>query len=455
MKFLSKVTLLIALVFFVSSCQYLMENPLNDGKFSTSPRPGKNIVDVVVEESDLSALEAAVIQADLAGALQGEGPFTVFAPTDEAFEAAGIDLGTVSKETLTNILQYHVVAAGLLTANIKDQPYETLNGQEVFINKEYKNVFINGNVEVVEANIIATNGIIHKINKVLMPPAGDIVDVAVSQNPDQFNALVAAVIQAGLDDDLKGEGPFTVFAPTDEAFNNLLSDLGISLDQVPLQTLVNILTYHVVPDRIFSTDLKSQNYNTLNGQAIKIDLENGVTINEDVNVIATDFLATNGVIHVIDKVLMPVDKDIVELAIETPEFSTLVAALQAADLVSALQADGPFTVFAPTNEAFDNLPDGVLDELLKPENKDALKNILLYHVVDVKILSTDLSRGSNKVTALNEDKFRVFNLPHVPLFIKDANPQSSNSKIVAKDIMAANGVIHAIDEVLLPRDLGL
>lgn len=412
----------------------------------------ETIVDIAISNPDFSILVQALQKAGLVEPLQGEGPFTVFAPTNQAFIDAGIDLNAVSKKDLTNILKYHVLAGKFLSEELKEKGYATLNGQKFFLDFESGKIFINGKTEVIATDIVGSNGVIHVLNMVLMPPAGDVVEIAISKNPDQFNSLVAAVVKAQLVDALQGDGPFTVFAPTDKAFADLLSSLGVTLDEVNVEDLKNILLYHVVNKRLFSTDLGNKSYQTLNGESIDVDLSNGVVINGDVNVIKTDIIATNGVIHVIDKVLLPQNESIVDIALNTPRFSTLVTALKAADLVETLQGEGPFTVFAPNNDAFDKLPAGVLEKLLKPKNKKVLQNILLYHVDNKEILSTDLKKGVTIVKPLNGSFFNVVNVPH-QFFIRDINPISKDAHFVNVDIQGTNGVIHEINEVLLPKGI--
>ena len=436
MKKLTKLFAIFLVAALLGSCQYLMENPLTDGKYSTSPRKGQNLVDVVIGESDLSILESAVVQAGLAEALSQPGPFTIFAPTDEAFVEAGIDLNTISNEELVNILKYHVVATGLLTKNLEERPYHTLNGQDFFVSEDDHHFFINGNSELVEFNIIATNGIIHKIDKVLMPPVGNIVEVAVSNNPEEFNALVAAVLKAELDGVLADGGPFTVFAPTDQAFAEFFTSLGVSLGDVTKADVAAVLKYHVLSGRLFSPELENKSYSTLTGEEIHVNTDNGVVINEDVNVIIPNVLATNGVIHVIDQVLQPKTQTIVDIAVSNPDFSILVQALQKAELVEALQGEGPFTVFAPTNQAF---IDAGID--LNAISKDDLANILKYHVLAGKFLAAELNEKG--YATLNGQKFFVdFNSGKI--FI------NGKTEVIATDITASNGVIHVLDMVLMP-----
>jgi uncharacterized surface protein with fasciclin (FAS1) repeats len=228
----------------------------------------------------------------------------------------------------------------------------------------------------------------------------DIVDTAVAS--DDFKTLVAAVQAAGLVDTLKGEGPFTVFAPTDAAFDTLpAGTLDELLKPENKDQLTAILTYHVVPGKVMAAQVVGMDAaETVQGAEVAITESGGSVKVNDANVTATDIDCVNGVIHVIDAVILPPGpeqeaKDIVETAVASDDFTTLVAAVQAAGLVDTLKGDGPFTVFAPTDAAFDALPAGTLDELLKPENKDKLTGILTYHVVPGKVLAAQVV-GINK-----------------------------------------------------------
>jgi len=227
---------------------------------------------------------------------------------------------------------------------------------------------------------------------------GDLVDVA--SGIDDFSILVAALQEAELVEALQGEGPFTVFAPTNAAFADLLSNLNITADQLLAHPqLSEVLLYHVVSGKVMSTDLTDgMMAATLQGESLAIDLSNGVKINESM-VTSADVEATNGVIHEIDQVLVPdsfvlaaeEELDIVGIALGNEDFSMLVSLLQKADLVSALQGEGPFTVFAPTNQAFEDLLKALDITAAELMAQPDLAKVLLYHVVSGQVMSTDLS----------------------------------------------------------------
>ncbi len=271
----------------------------------------------------------------------------------------------------------------------------------------------------------------------------DIVDTAVAAG--SFNTLATALTKAGLVDALKGDGPFTVFAPTDEAFAKLpkgtLDDL---LKPENKGRLSAILTYHVVSGRVPAEKaLKLTNAKTLNGQQIDLVVKNGGLTIDGAKVVKTDIECSNGVIHIIDSVILPSDKNIVATAQAAGTFKTLIAALTAADLATALQGDGPFTVFAPTDEAFAKLPKGTLDSLLKSENKEKLASILKLHVASGRAFATD-ALAAGKVSTLQKEVVRVR--------MVDGKARVNDANIVKTDIDASNGVIHVIDTVLMPHE---
>ncbi|MCC5787906.1 MAG: fasciclin domain-containing protein [Phycisphaerales bacterium] len=262
-----------------------------------------------------------------------------------------------------------------------------------------------------------------------------------------FGTLLAAIDAAELNEILGGEGPFTVFAPTDEAFRKLPSGTVESLLQPENRDkLVAILTYHVVPARAKAeTVVGSPAHKSVNGQRITVESSNGrVRVGNDrtrATVTSTDIMASNGVIHVIDTVILPQTNNIVEVAQEAGSFSTLLAAAEAAGLVKVLVGDGPYTVFAPTDEAFRKLPSGTVESLLLEENRDQLASILKYHVVAGRVYSNEALEAGRAET-VQGGEIRIRNR-YNRVMVNDA-------RVVNADIEASNGVIHVIDTVILP-----
>jgi uncharacterized surface protein with fasciclin (FAS1) repeats len=273
----------------------------------------------------------------------------------------------------------------------------------------------------------------------------DIVDTAVAAG--SFKTLAAALKAAGLVDALKGKGPFTVFAPTDEAFAKLpkgtLETLLKPENKTKLQT---ILKYHVLSGNVLAKDVKTSSAETLAGQRIdlKVDTKGTTTTVtvDNAKVTATDVKASNGVIHVIDTVILPSDKNVVETAAANSSFKTLATLLEKADLIGALSGEGPFTVFAPTDEAFAKLPKETVESLLKPENKAQLQSILKFHVVSGRVFSE---------AAIKAGKAKTLQGGEVTITAKDGKATINGANITATDIDATNGVIHVIDTVILPK----
>jgi uncharacterized surface protein with fasciclin (FAS1) repeats len=270
----------------------------------------------------------------------------------------------------------------------------------------------------------------------------DIVDTAVAAG--SFETLAAALTAADLVETLKGEGPFTVFAPTDEAFAKLpKGTVETLLKPENRDQLVGILTYHVVPGRVTAEQVVELDVaGTVNGQRLAIEMKDRKVFVAGAQVVKTDIEASNGIIHVIDTVMLPASDDIVQTAIKAGSFETLAAALTAADLVGTLQGEGPFTVFAPTDEAFAKLPEGTVESLLKPENRDQLVAVLTYHVVSGRVYSPDALKAGSAGTLQGQD---------VSIRIDGGRARVNDAGLVATDIQASNGVIHVIDTVLLPQ----
>ncbi|MFO7724945.1 MAG: fasciclin domain-containing protein [Oceanipulchritudo sp.] len=279
----------------------------------------ETVVDIAAGNPDFSSLVTALTTAGLVEPLSGEGPFTVFAPTNEAFEQLDPDTlndlltNEESLPALTDILTYHVVPGRLTSGDLgldlgsilRGESLSgfatTLGGSDLRIDVTPFGILLDGSTMVTTADIEGSNGVIHVIDSVLIPPA-DIVDTATEAG---FSTLVAAVQAAGLEDALRGDGPFTVFAPTDEAFAALGEETLNSLLDDP-ETLADILLYHVVDSDIYASEVAPGQVEMFNGDPATIALtDTGVLTIEDANIIATDVVSSNGVIHVIDTVILP------------------------------------------------------------------------------------------------------------------------------------------------------
>ncbi|MEQ8703092.1 MAG: fasciclin domain-containing protein [Phaeodactylibacter sp.] len=306
-------------------------------------------------------------------------------------------------------------------------------------------------------------------------PTENIVQIAGAN--DQVSTLVEALTAADLTSALEGEGPFTVFAPTNEAFEALPTEIREALFQPEhKEVLAAILRYHVVSSKLQASDItsaiemgqESSTLQTLHGSPLIATLEDGAVVLKDpqgnsASVTSADLMASNGVIHLIDEVLLPegVDPaallstpDIVTVAMNNEQFSTLVAAVQAANLVETLQGEGPFTVFAPVNAAFAALPEGTVESLLKPENQEQLAGILTYHVVAGKV---DAKTLTNAIKSAENSTYTIptVNGGNLAATIQDGkviltDAQGNAATVVVTDVNASNGIIHAIDAVVMP-----
>jgi transforming growth factor-beta-induced protein len=296
--------LLITSLFVFTAC--------NDDEDIDPMMDEKNIVEVAQEAGQFSILIEAAQKAGLADFLSTHSGLTVFAPTDDAFAALLNDLGASSLDDipvadLQQILSYHVIAARAMSTDLNTGYYGTAasfdnNSIVMYIEVGSSGVSINKNISVTSPDVNASNGVIHVVDKVILPPT--VVNIALAN--ENFTTLVQAVVKAGLVDALSAEGPFTVFAPTNAAFNALFTELGVNgIEDLTAEQLIPILTYHVVPGNVLSTELSSGQVPTLNSSSnLSIDLSAGVMINES-EVVAADIQGANGVVHVIDKVLLP------------------------------------------------------------------------------------------------------------------------------------------------------
>ncbi|MCR9228053.1 MAG: fasciclin domain-containing protein [Flavobacteriaceae bacterium] len=468
LKHLSRLILLLLFIGF-SSCS-------NDDNGSAPPmEEDANIVEAAQATSELSTLVAALQKADesanndLITALGGDGPFTVFAPTNEAFndllaQLDGFDsLDDFSSQQLQDllavILRYHVVAEAAFSTDLSDgTSLTTLQGSslQVVIDGD---VFIqdptNVPAQVVDADIEASNGVVHVIDKVLLPQAildelADIILVPITDlalGNENLENLVAALTAANgdLPTVLRGDGPFTVLAPTDEAFETFLD--GAALADIPTDVLTNVLLNHVIGGEITSEDLTglgSGYTSTLatgageQNVSLFFDTTDGVTFNGVSSVVAPDVKALNGIVHVVDAVIdIP---NIVDHALANPGLSSLVAALTDGgnttftDLLS--DEEELFTVFAPGNDAF--------SAFTNPNSND-INAILSNHVV---VGAAAFRSGLTNSYVNTAAEFDVDENLSLYINTDDGVTLNGTSNVAMADIVASNGVIHTVDAVI-------
>jgi len=464
-------TLAVSLLAFAAACSdrdsVLYEDELPTAAPDTpvveEPEGPGSIVEVATEAGTFATLLAAVDAAGLAGALSDESAsLTVFAPTEEAFAAlpeGTLDALLADPDALASILTYHVLGSAVTVsaaAELAGTTVETLNGGEVALTARGADLYVN-EAKVVAYDIEASNGVIHVIDTVLLPvdltpSALTIAEIAVAD--ENFETLVAAATAADLVGTLSDpDASLTLFAPTDAAFDAM----GAAAVQYLLDNpdkLSSTLLYHVAGAPLTSIDATAAMGSSItmaNGDSAAISLgESGLMINGS-NIVTTDIVAANGIIHVIDAVLQapsvgPAPIGIV--AASNGSFTTLTAAVEAAGLGDALMdPNANLTVFAPTDDAFAELPAGQLDALL--DDTEALTNLLQYHLYADTVSSTDaIALAGNEIVMANEDSASVSTDEDGNLFINDA-------QVILADVAASNGVIHAIDKVLIPSGSNL
>jgi transforming growth factor-beta-induced protein len=444
MKIISKTFKFLPLFLFtivITSCSNDDDNTITD------PTPQLNIVETATATPDLSTLVAALQAADgdLVSILNGNGPFTVLAPTNEAFvtflSANGFNsLDDVPTDVLSQVLLNHVISADLTSSDLAGlgSGYTRTNAtgaggntMSIYFNTS-SGVRFNDAANVITADIDASNGTVHIIDAVIGLP--NVVDHA-TNNPN-FTSLAGVLASENLVTTLQGDGPFTILAPTNNAFADFTNPNSNELS--------NILLNHVLAGVVTSADLVGLGNNYSNTLAtgpgdsplsLYFNTDNGVRFNGVANVATADIIGTNGIVHAVDAVIdIPT---VVTFATADPNFSTLVTALT--DLTA------PFTVFAPINDAFDAL-DAIPAE-------DVLTQVLLHHVLgDANVTSGDLTDGISP-TMLNGQAITI-NLPGTGDNIADVTDAAGNTDIgvIVVDVQASNGVIHAINKVMLPAN---
>ena len=469
MKTLKLLSITVVSLFFLQACGSSNTSiHETDTPIDTTPEPtATTIVDVAVADGNFTTLVAALQATGLDATLSDtSGSFTVFAPTDDAFALLGqetIDALLNDLDTLTNILTYHVIsgevdaAAAIASAG---NLVEMVNGDMVSLSLDGDNLLVNV-ATVTITDIQADNGIIHVIDAVLMPladraePTLNIVDTAIAAG--SFDTLVSVLQTTGLDAALADESrSFTVFAPTDEAFAMIDAETIAALLANP-DVLTDILLQHVVEAEVLSTtafSLNGQSAETLSGVAIPVSINSALNSLSfgGATVTVKDIYASNGVIHVIDMVVvadveLPAPAmSIVDVALANGNFTTLVAALQATGLDTVLDdPESNFTVFAPSDGAFALLGQETINSLLA--DTAALTEILLYHVLPG---ATVLQDGAVTIAQSVDSIVTTANTQDVSLSFTDGTLYVNKSAVSLTDITADNGVIHVVDQVILP-----
>jgi len=442
--------LAISALFLTTGCD-------NDDPVPT-PLPVNNIVELAIDNG-FTSLASALTRADLVDVLQGDGPFTVFAPTNEAFTALLAEIGQSSiddipAEVLKEILLYHVVSGTVMSEDISAGDVFTVQGTTVSLSVQ-NGISINSANVISPFDVEASNGVIHTIDQVLVPESiAQFVNTVLEPAyfNESFTTLIESAAKAGLVETLLTTPNLTIFAPNNAAFEAS----GIDPAQINAEDLGNVLKYHVVASKVLSAEIPRQ-ATTLAGSEIFFSLTDaGAFINGNTAIIATDIESGTGVVHVLGQVVIPPIGNIVETAVDlssSGEFTSLVAALQRTategtpeqNLIGVLSGNGPFTVFAPTNAAFEALLNSISDwDSLDDIPLETLIQVLTYHVVTARAYDQDLPAAldANNQLKTAQGSNLSFDLTQFTI--------NGTTKIIAINTHATNGVIHIIDQVLLP-----
>ncbi|NER79969.1 MAG: hypothetical protein F6K42_10370, partial [Leptolyngbya sp. SIO1D8] len=382
-------------------------------------------MDIASGNEDFSILVEAVVKAELVAALSGEGPLTVFAPTNAAFrnlfEALGVQgIEELSREQLTPILLYHVIGANVLSTDLSNgQKAGTLFGNDVTITFQGDHIRVNSS-RVIQADISASNGTIHVIDQVLIP-AGNI---------ESFT-----LVNAETDEDIININD-----------GDIIDIASLETTKLNIRANVDLVNTGSIKFELNGAKLRTENlfpyaaFSDSNGDYNEWHPETG-----DYTLTATPFSFKNarGVEGPVKTISFSVvnSANIVELALQNPNLSILVEAVIKAELVDALSAEGPLTVFAPTNAAFRNLFEALGVQGIEDLSREQLTPILLYHVIGANVLSTDLSNGQKAGTLFGNDIIATFQGAHIRI---------NDSRVIQADVIASNGTVHVIDQVLIP-----
>ena len=460
-----KLGLFLSLTLAIISCN-------NDDDDGNTPPPQEilSIYETAVTSADLTILVEALERTGLDEVLDAEGTYTVFAPTNDAFTGAGISLENFDNEELTELLLNHVLGVEKYAEDLETGYENTLatgpgeSNISLFVNTA-EGVSLNGTASTVDGglDIQASNGVIHLIDTPLNIP--DVIDHTAA-NPET-QALEEAVLsfENELTDILSGEGPFTIFAPTNAAFENLAEVLGV--ESVDPETLKTILLYHVVAGQNLQNDdlTAGLEMTTANEELLYMDSEDGTTLVDGtggagVNILTTDVQGSNGVIHVIDRVLLPpsivnstvTEATIYQLAKLTPGYATLAEAIERAGLVELLSdPEADLTVFVPNDEAFLAYLANFEDiNSLEDISEEDLANLLLNHLVQGQLSSSEIVAAgtgytNTLATAGNEDQ------DNLSLYINtdgEGVMLNGTASVVFPDFVVSNGTVHLVDAVI-------
>jgi uncharacterized surface protein with fasciclin (FAS1) repeats len=417
--------------------------------FATGSIEYADPVETAAGRGGLTRFVRAVEAAGLEATVRGEGPLTVFAPSDRAFANLSqetVDALLSEPQALRRIMSYHLVPRSLRSSELaRLGGVRTLRGELLAFSQQADALFAGG-AEIMESDIETSNGVMHVVDRLLIPEsvnldrllADDVLetvaaDARLSRFADALRAAEAA-------EWLAGYGGATVFAPTDSAFEKLPSGaLQALLNDIP--TLSDILRYHIIDEEIYRGELQRRaSAMTVLGQPVAVAVSDGDVFVNDSRLVASDVLTAQGVLHLVDTVLLPPDRTILERLRNDGRFGTLLSALDATALASTFDDQGPYTLFAPTDSAFRRLPEGTLDSLFS--DVPYFSDVLLYHTLPDHVFAGDLF-SRREVASLQGEAIEVLRSGASVVLDGEAN-------VTAVNVLASNGVIHVVDRLIMP-----
>jgi uncharacterized surface protein with fasciclin (FAS1) repeats len=420
------------------------------------PSQEGSLWEIIDTSADFSLLKTAIVRAGLDSALRTVGPITLFAPNNAAVTKTLQELGLssinqVPVDFLQAVLLYHLIPGRNLSTLLATGPKQTLlQGFILDVRVEGASITLNNDFKVITANVDAKNGVLHIIDGMMIPPTNTLLDVA---QENGYTVFISAVVAAGLESQLVQGGPFTLMVPSNAAFNAYLTANNLTMNQLLTSpNLQEIIGYHVIPGLLQSSAFQRGQRNTILNNPVYFSqagtgnfLLNGVA-----RIARSNLTADNGIIHEIEQVLTRPRQNIAEYVLErslapNPEFSILVKALIHADLLEAIAGrfEDNLTFFAPSDQAFEGLLREMNLTAVDQIPQAMLKNILLYHLTEQRFFTPDLREGASIPTLLSNASV-VVNLADNR--INDALMIPSK-----RNILMQNGVIHAIDQVLIPQ----
>lgn len=414
----------------------------------------RNIMQIMMVNQNFSTFQEMIMRTDLGDELSSDGPFTVFAPTNQAVDEFLLENNMTRQQLmesseLRDMVLYHVLAGTLLTNQIPVGDMETLSpNQNISFGIMDNTITLNGNTRILTPDVRARNGVIHGIDRVLQVPEDTTEDnsvIGVLARDENFAMFGAAVVAGGLRDMLSSSS-ITFFAPTDDAFEAYLEDHGMEWDEfIGNESLISaILLNHTLEGVVSLADLESGPVNTALNRSVFLSVGESIFINGRARILDGDIPAENGLIHTVDHLVRPANRNLSEFITDQDDFTQLSAAVIRLGMVEELTTGGPFTLFAPNDEAFAAAYQALNVNGLNEIEDTVLRDIINYHLIPGYIFSTDFESGQSLTSVQGET-----------LVVNPAEGTVANGTFQAGRInrLTTNGVVHVTSSVLLPPSM--